>query len=299
MDIAKIKALGGVEFLAKQFVEGFITGLHKSPFHGFSVEFAEHRAYNPGESTRHIDWKVMAKTDRLYVKRYDEETNLRCHILLDTSSSMFFPEKSHEKLGFATLASACIANMLQSQRDAVALTTFSNTIELETPVKSSGAHLYGIYSHLDTCLDLPKRQRNTALVPVLHEIAGKIHKRSLVVIFTDVLDQFSNTETLWSALQHLKHNNHEVLLFHVHHQSKEIAFAYANHPYEFTDLESGQKIKVQPAEIREQYQQGIENFWNELKLKCLQYRIDLVSANVEEGFDPIMQAFLAKRKSIR
>jgi uncharacterized protein (DUF58 family) len=299
MDIAKIKTLGGVEFLAKQYVEGFITGLHKSPFHGFSVEFAEHRAYNPGESTRHIDWKVLAKTDRLYVKRYDEETNLRCHILLDTSSSMFFPEKTHEKLGFATLGAACIANMLQKQRDAVALTTFSNEVEINTPVKSNGAHLYGLFGHLDTCLELPKRNRSTALVPIIHELAERIHKRSLVVLFTDVLDQFNETEQLWGALQHLKHNNHEVLLFHVHDQNKEVNFDYADRPYEFTDLETGEKLKVQPSEIRSLYKEGIENFWNELKLKCLQYKIDLVSANIQDGFDPIMQAFLAKRKSIK
>jgi uncharacterized protein (DUF58 family) len=295
MDLNKVKEFGNVEFLAKQLVEGFITGQHKSPFHGFSVEFAEHRAYNIGESTRHIDWRVFAKTDKLFVKRYEEETNLRCYLLIDTSSSMFFPEENFGKLTFSTLAAACLAYLLQKQKDAVSLCTFSDVIEIETPVKSTSGHIYTLFQNLDGLLKLPKTNRKTGIVNVLHHISEKIHSRSLVVIFSDMFENMAETESLFSALQHLKHNRHEVLLFHVNDGTKERDFDYDDRPYEFTDLETGEKVKIQPNEVKTQYKKAVNDFFTEIKLRCMQYKIDFIEADINEGFDKVISSFLMKR----
>lgn len=296
LDLAKIREYGNVEFLAKQLVEGFITGLHKSPFHGFSVEFAEHRLYNTGESTRYIDWKVFGKTDRLYVKRYEEETNLRCHILIDTSSSMYYPEKTNGKITFSTMAAGALAYMLQKQRDAVSLLTFSDGIEIQTPIKSTPSHIHKIFLDLESLLQKPKPQKRTTVVETLHEIAEKIHKRSLVVIFSDMFDDITNSDRLFSAMQHLRHNMHEVLLFHVTDKNTEEEFNFDERPYEFVDLETGEKVKAQPSQVKEQYQTAIKEFYHDLKLKCGQYKIDFVEADINQGFDPILSAFLVKRR---
>ena len=299
LDLAKIREYGNVEFLAKQLVEGFITGLHKSPFHGFSVEFAEHRLYNTGESTRYIDWKVFAKTDRLYVKRYEEETNLRCHLLIDTSSSMYYPEKNYGKITFSTMAAGALAYTLQRQRDAVSLITFSDGIEIQTPIKSTPSHIHKIFLDLSMLLQKPKPQKKTSVVETLHEIAEKIHKRSLVIIFSDMFDDINNSERLFSAMQHLRHNLHEVLLFHVTDRNTEEDFNFEERPYEFVDLESGEKVRVQPSQVKEQYQASIKEFYHDLKLKCGQYKIDFIEADIAQGFDQILSAFLVKRGKMK
>ena len=299
LDLAKIREYGNVEFLAKQLVEGFITGLHKSPFHGFSVEFAEHRLYNNGESTRYIDWKVYAKTDRVYVKRYEEETNLRCHLLLDTSSSMYYPEKTNGKITFSTMAAGALAYALQKQRDAVSLITFSDEIEIQTPIKSTASHIHKIFLDLSMLLQKPKPQKKTTVVETLHEIAEKIHKRSLVIIFSDMFDDINNSERLFSAMQHLRHNLHEVLLFHVTDRNTEEEFNFEERPYEFVDLESGEKVRVQPSQVKERYQASIKAFYHDLKLKCGQYKIDFIEADIAQGFDQILSAFLVKRGKMK
>lgn len=299
IDLGKIREYGSLEFLAKQMVEGFITGLHKSPFHGFSVEFAEHRLYNSGESTRHIDWKVYAKTDKLFVKRYEEETNLRCHILLDVSSSMYYPEKTNGKLNFSVLGAGVLANMLQKQRDAVSLLTFSDGVNLQTECKSTTTHLHKIFMALDATLDAPKKNNGSTVIKTLHEIADKIHKRSLVIIFSDMFDNVSDKDAMFSALQHLKHNMHEVLLFHVSDKKTELEFEFDDRPHEFIDLETGQKLKVQPSQVKDQYINTITDFYNEIKLKAGQYKIDFIEVDIAKGFDPIMASFLAKRGKMR
>jgi uncharacterized protein (DUF58 family) len=295
LDLSKIREYGRLDFLAKQLVEGFITGLHKSPFHGFSVEFAEHRLYNPGESTRHIDWKVFNKTDKLFVKTYEEETNLRCHLLVDVSSSMYYPEKSRGKLAFSVLASAALANMLQRQRDAVGLITFSDKLETQTECKSTSTHLQKVFRELETALNRDKKNQNTSVVDTLHLIADKIHTRSLVVIFSDMFEDIENSEKIFSALQHLKHNKHEVLLFHVTDKKTELDFDFADGPHEFIDLETDQRLKLQPAQVKEYYVKTLKNFFHELKIKSGQYKIDFIEVDIENGFDPIMSSFLAKR----
>lgn len=299
LDLTKVRAFGNLEFLAKQLVEGFITGLHKSPFHGFSVEFAEHQLYNTGESTRNIDWKVFAKTDRLYVKRYEEETNLRCHILLDTSSSMYYPQETLGKITFSVMAAASITYLLQRQKDAVSLCTFSDDIEIQTAVKSTPSHVHKVMIELEQVLQSKRPLLKTSVAAVLHQIAEKIHKRSLVVIFSDMFDNLEDADLIFSALQHLRHNLHEVLLFHVTDKKTEEDFAFENRPYEFIDLETGEKVKVQPDQVRESYQKFASEFYQKLKLKCGQYKIDFIEADIARGFDPILTAYLVKHSKMR
>ncbi len=299
LDLAKIREFGNVEFLARQMVEGFITGLHKSPFHGFSVEFAEHRLYNTGESTRHIDWKVFGKTDKLFVKRYEEETNLRCHLLLDVSPSMYYPEQNLGKINFGTMAAASIACMVQRQKDAVSLCTFSEDIEVQTQVKSTLSHFYKIYNELELVLKRPKTVQKTNVATVLHQIAEKIHKRSLVIIFSDMFENIEQAEPLFTAMQHLKHNLHEVLLFHITDKKTETNFDFEERPYEFIDLETGEKLKIQPNQVRKSYQDAMQKYYQDLRLKCGQYKIDFIEADIAEGFYPVLSAYLVKRGKMR
>jgi uncharacterized protein (DUF58 family) len=299
-EIAKIENL---DLLAKQVVEGFLIGLHKSPFHGFSVEFAEHRLYNPGESTRHIDWKVFARTDRLYVKKFEEETNLRCMIVLDASSSMYFPEKEasasgFRKIDFAALAAASIMQLLRKQRDAFGLTVFTGHTEAMSEVKSSSVHHKVLLGQLEQLLERKERNRKTAAAQALHEIADKIHRRSLVIIFSDMLENVdaAETEAIFAALQHLKHNKHEVILFHVTDKSKEMDFEFVNRPYKFVDLETGDEVKVQPNQVKEFYVEQMQKFFQRLKLRCAQFKIDLVEADINEGFTQVLLPYLMKRE---
>ncbi|MBX7142323.1 MAG: DUF58 domain-containing protein [Chitinophagales bacterium] len=299
-EIAKIENL---DLLAKQVVEGFLIGLHKSPFHGFSVEFAEHRLYNPGESTRHIDWKVFARTDRLYVKKFEEETNLRCMIVLDASSSMYFPEKEESasglrKIDFAALAAASIMQLLRKQHDAFGLTVFTGQTEAMSEVKSSSVHHKVLLGQLEQLLERKEHNRKTAAAQALHEIADKIHRRSLVVIFSDMLENVdtAETEAIFSALQHLKHNKHEVILFHVTDKSKEMDFEFVNRPYKFVDLETGDEVKVQPNQVKEFYVEQMQKFFQRLKLRCAQFKIDLVEADINEGFTQVLLPYLMKRE---
>lgn len=295
-----IKQSGNLELLARQLVEGFITGLHKSPYHGFSVEFAEHRLYNEGQSTRHIDWKVFARTDRLYTKQYEEETNLRCLIALDCSSSMYYPANTLAKLRFSVYCSSALAYLLHKQRDAVGLCLFSDKIDEFTPIKSTPSHLDKLFQLLEKAIDQgSKEQKSTRVSRVLHEIAEKTHKRSLIVIFSDMFDGSEDTNEIFKALQHLKHNKHEVLMFHVSDHETELEFNFEERPYEFIDLESQEKLKLNPAEIRERFTAQLTDFHKELRLKCNQLKIDFISANARGDYFEVLQAYLIKRSKMR
>lgn len=302
----EVQQFSHLELLARQVVEGFITGLHKSPFHGFSVEFAEYRSYNPGESVKYIDWRLFGKTDKLFVKRFEEETNLRCQIVIDKSSSMYFPVNAIEngndsKLSFSIKSAAALIHMLSKQRDATGLSIFSEELDLHTPARSSGVHMAMIYAELEKLLDTPwdqsKRKTNTA--EVLHTIAEAVHKRSLVMVFSDMFDESGDDEHLFSALQHLKHNKHEVVIFHVADHAKEIDFSFDNRPYKFVDLESGEEIRLQPNEVKEQYLDRIHQVYQDLKLKCAQYHIDFVEADINKPYDQVLLPYLMKRAKMR
>ncbi|MCB0522166.1 MAG: DUF58 domain-containing protein [Lewinellaceae bacterium] len=300
-----VRNLGNLELLAKQVVEGFIIGLHKSPFHGFSVEFAEHRLYNQGEATKDIDWKVYARTDRMYVKKFEEETNLRCQIVVDASSSMYFPEVGKDtknytnKLRFSALAAAALMNLLQKQRDAFGLTIFDDKLETHTRCKSSTSHYRLLLSYLQQLIDNPERDKTTSAAKALHQIADSIHKRSLVVIFSDMFEQSEDAEAMFSALQHLKHAKHEVILFHTVDKSLEMDFEYENRPYLFIDMETGEQLRLQPNQVKDHYVGQIARFKEALKMKCMQYQVDFVEADINQGFRPILQAWLVKRMRMK
>jgi len=295
-----------LEFIARQVVEGFITGLHKSPFHGFSVEFAEHRLYNTGESTKHIDWKLYARTDKLFVKRFEEETNLRCRFVLDNSSSMYFPVKENvslenpNKVTFSVYAIACLMYMLKKQRDAVGLSVFSDTLDLTTQARSSDAHHKYLYHELETFLTPhnAEERNKTHAAESLHLIAENTHKRSLVVLFSDMFDSEGNNEELFSALQHLKHNKHEVILFHVVDKKKEVDFDFENRPHRFVDMETGEELKINPRLVKEEYAAGVSKFNKDLALRCASYHIDFVEADINNGFDQILLPYLIKRQKM-
>lgn len=301
-DNLEIKEMFNLELLARQVVEGFIIGLHKSPFHGFSAEFAEHRLYNVGESTKNIDWRVFGKTDKLFVKRFEEETNLRCHILFDVSSSMYFPHDvpiAQQKIGFSALAAASIMNILMRQRDAFGLSIFDNVIHEQIAPKTSQSHYRNLIGILDKYLSKPDiLNKKTSAIEAIHQIADSINKRALVCIFSDMFDFSQDREALFSALQHLKFNKHEVILFHVVDKQKEINFEYDNRPTLFVDIETGEKIRLQPHQIKETFTKQLTEFNNELLEQCLMYRIDYVPCDINEGFKNILQTFLAKRAKI-
>jgi len=299
IDIGSIKQFENLELLAKQMVEGFITGLHKSPYHGFSVEFAEHRLYNTGESTRHIDWKVFAKTDRLYTKRYEEETNLRCHLVIDNSSSMYYPKSDNNKIKFTIFTAAALIYLLQKQRDAVGLFTFSDRLEQQTQVKSTPSHAHKLLLLLEELIRQDPLQRKTDVSKILHQVADKIHKRSLIIIFSDMFQDEEKIEEIFSALQHLKHNKHEVLLFHVTDRKTELEFQFEDRPYEFIDMESGERMKLKPPEIRDIYTTKMEEYYQKLKLKCGQFKIDFVEADIEESYHKVLGTYLIKRSRMQ
>lgn len=296
-----VESAGSLEFLAKQAVEGFITGLHKSPFHGFSVEFAEHRLYNNGESTRHIDWKLFARTEKLFVKRYEEETNLRCQLVIDQSSSMYFPQdtKGFNKLEFSIHAAASLMILLRKQRDAVGLSLFDETVTLHTPSRSSMTHQRYVFHELEQILKQKPETKKTSATDALHQIAEQLHRRSLVFIFSDMVDNsHEGTEELFAALQHLRYNKHEVVLFNVVDRQHEIDFKLENQPYRFIDMESGEEVKLNPASIQSTYKAAAEAYETNLKLFCGQNRIDFVEADVNQPVDQVLMAYLIKRSKM-
>ncbi|MCO5260683.1 MAG: DUF58 domain-containing protein [Crocinitomicaceae bacterium] len=301
IDRLKLANFGNLELLAKQVVEGFITGLHKSPFHGFSVEFAEHRLYNKGESTRHIDWKLYGRTEKLFTKKYEEETNLRCQIVLDCSGSMFFPKDADlNKFEFSTYAAASLIELLKKQRDAVGISLFSDKLDLHTQAKSSPAHHRYLYSELEKHFIeySEKQQKANDTITALHSIAELCHKRSLIVLFTDFIDNPDKIDELFHALQHLKHNKHEVIVFHVVQKKTEIDFHLENRPYFLVDMETGEKMKVQPAEIKSTYHQSITNYFNELKTRMMNHKIDFVQVDIDKGYNDVLLQYLLKRQKM-
>ncbi len=300
IDRLRLAHFGNIELLAKQVVEGFITGLHQSPFHGFSVEFAEHRLYNSGESTRHIDWKLFARTEKMFTKKYEEETNLRCQIVIDSSSSMYFSNASISKFEFSVYAAASIIELLKRQRDAVGLSMFNEKLELHTQGKSSPTHHRYLFTELESRLRNyeEKEKKTTNTTSILHDIAELTHKRSLIIIFSDLLDDPERIDSLFQALQHLKHNKHEVILFHVVDKKIEVDFELENRPYQLVDMETGEKMKLQPAEIKELYIEGIKKYFSEISLRCANHRIDFMPADINEGYNQILLQYLLKRQKM-
>lgn len=298
IDRKDIIKFGNLEFLAKQVVEGFITGMHKSPFHGFSVEFAEHRLYNQGESTRHIDWKLLARTDKMFVKKYEEETNLRCQIVMDNSSSMYYGNEYITKLHYAILAAASIIEMMKKQRDAVGLHLFSDKMNVSTPAKSSLAHHQYLTATLEDILHKydATNVSTTDLATNIHELAEVLNRRSLVMIFTDLLADPTKEQELFEALQHMRFNKHEVIVFHVTDSKTEKDFELENRPYTLIDMETKEKMKLQPQQIQQQYKQAIQQYFENIRLKCISYKIDFVELDINKSLEIALISYLNKRQ---
>ena len=304
----RVERYRNLELLARQVVEGYIVGLHKSPFHGFSVEFSEHRLYNSGESTKHIDWKLYGRTDKMFVKTFEEETNLRCLIAIDTSRSMWFPTERHtnidnpNKITFAVYATAVLMELLHRQRDAFGLALLSDKIDLQTPVQSRTVNQTFIYSQLEKLLE-PRTPdvsapETTLISEPLHLLAEKLHRRSLVVIFTDALVGNEEQARLFDAIRHLRHCKHEVILFHTLDKRLEVDLDYDSRPYQFVDMESGRKIKLSPKALADKYHDVVQSQMNDIKKKALAHGVDYVEVDVGKGFDQVLQPYLFKRSKL-
>lgn len=305
MNLSELQSseIKNLELLAKQVVEGFITGMHKSPFHGFSVEFSEHKLYNKGESTRHIDWKLFAKTEKLYTKKYEEETNLRCHIIIDNSASMHYPIVKNQRLdslnkvGFSAVAAACLMEILKRQRDAVGLSVYSDSYEYYAPEKGSERHRKMLLHQLESML-VSHSKTATDTYKYLHVIAEKIHRRSLIFLFTDMFQTNQENEKLFEALRHLKFNKHELILFHTYDGKLELNFDFDNAPKKLVDVETGEELNIYAENIQEKYKILVKDYFKELKNKCLQYKIDYVPVDIHQGFSIILTNYLISRKNI-
>ncbi len=298
-----INRLAPLEIKARQIVEGFISGLHKSPYFGFSVEFAEHRPYNPGDDLKHMDWKVYGKTERYYVKQYEEETNLRCYILLDVSSSMqfrYFADWS--KLRYAVHLGAALAYMLHRQRDGCGLVPFDRRLGEILPAKSSYAHLMHLYRNLDRILqeydgETPEI-RQTASADAIHQLAERINRRSLIVLLTDLFENVQKQEELVSALKHLRHKKHEVILFHLLEKRSERELDFPDERFVFRDMETGGEMDVIPREIRRDYQKKMAGYTRDFRITCSEANIAYEEVDTQDPFEYALLAFLNKRRRL-
>lgn len=300
-ELNKASLFSNLELLANQVVEGFISGIHRSPFHGFSAEFAEHKIYNNGESTKHIDWKLFAKTDKLYTKRYEEETNLRCHMILDNSASMYYPKVdalhlgSLNKIGFSVLAIAALMNVLKRQRDAVGLSIYADTYTYYAPEKGSERHFQMLLAQLTQIGVATNAPKETNTYTYLHQIAEKIKRRSLIFLFTDMFQTEKDDAELFEALRHLKYNKHDVVLFHPMDKEHELLFNFENTPKRFVDVETGEHLDLYAENIKEAYQERTSAYIANIKMKCAQYKINYVDIDIQSDFSTVLNTFLVER----
>jgi len=302
IDSSSINFLENLDFFANQVVEGFITGLHKSPFHGFSVEFAEHRIYNPGESIKHVDWKLFARTDKMFSKRFEEETNLRCHLIIDCSSSMFFPfenGKTLDKLTYSILSSACLMNLFRRQRDAFGITLFSDSLDFHREPKASKKHYFQLIYELEKKIKAKRRINiKTDFSKSLGSLVDLIKERSLIVIFSDFQGSKETLNNLFQSLQSLKYKKHEIILFHVSDLKKEKELLFPSDFYKFIDLETNEEVNINPFDLRDRFQLEKENLFSFIKEKALQNKIDYFMADLNDGFDQMLKSYLIKRSKL-
>ncbi|GAB4371916.1 MAG: DUF58 domain-containing protein [Calditrichia bacterium] len=286
-----VSSLKTLDLIARLIVEGFLVGLHKSPYHGFSVEFSEHRQYMPGDNIRDIDWKVYGRTDRIYIKQYEEETNLKAYLLLDISGSMGYASGKISKIQYATYLAAAFAYLFIKQRDAVGLVTFSDKIHRFLPPKSSPAYLSFILKDLS---QIKITRQQTRVSETLHIMAEKIKRRGLIVLLTEFL--FEEPEKILQGLKHFRHYNHEIIVFNILDPNDRF-FEFSDDAI-FIDRETGEKIKTQPYFLRERYQKMIDEFYGELQTECRNFQIDFQTIFTSEPFDKALIRYLLKRKKL-
>jgi uncharacterized protein (DUF58 family) len=281
-----VSRLKTMEMRARMVVEGFITGLHKSPYHGFSVEFAEHRQYMPGDPIRNIDWKVFAKSDRYFVKEFEEETNLKAYILLDTSGSMRFTSAQVTKLQYGSYLAAALSFLMLKQRDAVGLVAFDEKIRQFIPPKSTSGHLHALLTGLEALA--PAERTNVPLA--LHEMAERLKRRGLIIVISDLLD---DPARVLAGLKHFRHRNHEVIVFHIlDPYERRLSF-----PSEsiFKDMETGEEVSTVPWQIRAEYQKSVEGFIDRYARECRQAMVDYTVIDTSQSYELALFAYLAKR----
>jgi uncharacterized protein (DUF58 family) len=285
-----VSTLKGMELKARMVVEGFVAGLHKSPYHGFSVEFAEHRQYMPGDNIRDIDWKVYGKSDRFYIKQYEEETNLKAYILLDCSASMAYHSDDRiNKLDYAGMLSAALSYMMLRQRDAVGLVTYDSRMRRYIPPRSRAGHLHLLLNEIAN----QKPSETTDIGATLHEMADRIKRRGLVIIMSDLLD---DADTIISGLKHFRYNRHEVIVFHIL-DPRERDFAFPREAI-FKDMETGEELTTLPYQIKKSYAEQVEEFTDKIATHCRQANIDFHPIDTATPFDKALYAFLSKRERL-
>ena len=284
-----VAMLDSISMRAKMVVEGYIIGQHRSPYHGFSVEFAEHRSYEPGDEVRHIDWKLYGKTNRLYVKRYEEETNLRAHLILDTSKSMAYTSGAVSKLQYGSYLLAALSYLMISQQDAAGVVLFDESIRSFIPPKSTPSHLNGLLN----VLDVESPGADTKIEPVLHEMAERINKRGLVIIISDLFDDPNN---IMNGLKHFRHSKQEVILFHILDRN-ELEFDF-NTRTKFVDMESGEEITTDPWHVKNDYKNLIKGLQNYYKSECRLNLIDYVPLFTDDSLDKGLNEYFNKRQKL-
>jgi uncharacterized protein (DUF58 family) len=285
-----VAQLKNIELIARMVVEGFITGLHRSPYHGFSIEFAEHRQYNPGDEIKHIDWKVFARTDKYFVKQFEEETNLRCVIAIDKSASMRYSSKNHiSKFEYTAYLAASLAYLLMKQRDAVGLALYDETLHKYLPPRSKVSYISEILKTIDQTYPSDK----TGTAKALNQLAEKMNRRGLVIIFSDFFDE---PDSVLNALKHFRHKKHEVIAFQILDPS-EIDFKFSGSVL-FKDIETNEFIQTQPVQLRKFYRDKIEDFINYIKKECFERNIDFNLIRTDEPYDKALRQYLTKRAKL-
>lgn len=285
-----LATLSNMQLRARMVVEGFIVGLHKSPYHGFSVEFAEHRAYGPGDNLRYLDWRLYGKTDRFYVKQFEEETNLKAHLMLDMSKSMAYASGEISKLQYGSYLSAALTYLLLRQQDAVGLTLFDTEIRTHIRPSSRPSMLNNILSQLEHV----EPGEETSIGHSLHHLADRINRRGLVIIISDMLDDLDN---ILNGLKHFRHDRHEVLVFHIL-DPREVDFEF-DAQAKFKDMESGEILATEPWHIQKDYQNAVDQFRQTLGARCREQHVDYVPLTTDQSLDVALLAYLNKRHSVR
>jgi uncharacterized protein (DUF58 family) len=299
LDPAFVSQLSNMELRARLIVEGFITGLHKSPYHGFSVEFAEHRPYNPGDELRHVDWKVYGKTDRHYVKQYEEETNLRHYVVLDTSASMRYRHAaSLSKLEYSAYLASALHFIMARQRDATGLIAFDEKIHTLRPPKSTQGYVRELLSTLERISGSSDEAAKTSAASVLDEVAERIGRRSLVVLITDLFENIGEHEALLNALRHLRYRGHEVLVFHVLESETERQFRFPDVPLQFVDMETGEEMTLQPSQLRADYAEAVTAITSRFRDRCRERNIDFIELDTAQPYSTALLAYLNKRQRL-
>jgi len=290
MDVPTINKIDNLFLRAKLVVEGFIIGMHKSPYHGFSVEFSEHRPYGYGDEIKYIDWKLWGKTDRFYIKQFEEETNLKCHVILDKSSSMSYGSHSVNKFEYSKCLAASLIYLMIKQQDAVGLTTFDEKLNVTIPPKSKVSHLNLLLQTMHNA----ETGGETDISLLLHSLAESIHKRGLIILISDLID---NEKDIIKGLRHFRHKGHEVIVFHII-DPKESNLDYDEN-INFIDLENQKELKIDARQIKSQYNKAFENFCNYYKNECIKNNIDYLPINTIDSLDNSLMQYLIKRMSLK